>query len=924
MADGAFNSAAETGERPVVAASFSNGVMIEPKMPITDRLGAFEVRGLLASGSMGEVYEAVDPRLGRTVAIKVLAAEVTRDAGWMQRLEDEARTLARINHPNVAAIHGLERDGPGGAAMLVLEFVPGPTLSEHLSSGRMRIEEALRLGVQIASGLEAAHELGIIHRDLKPDNIKIAPRVGAKILDFGVSLRCAERVHPPGADAPPDLSGTHGYISPEQYRGLPVDKRADIFAFGCVMFECLTGRQCFRGAAAEEVMLATLDDEPEWHLLPARTPRRVLELLAKCLQKDPQQRLRDIGDARLDLELAFSDREWTGTREAVRTLGPVALVVGSLIAGGALMAVGLKWWGGAAGNRSSTVSPINVTISEPGSPVCGSMYNTGLVSISPDGNRVVYAVPGPTGNCRLMLWESERGIARPLPGEGVFQYDPCFTPDGRSVLFADPAIRRVDGADGSARTIWTGASVMKGMAVLGADVIFSPHATSGLMSVPISGGRPPLHLTVPDYESGELSHRYPDPLPDGRHVLFTLKRREMTTFDDAMICVLDTRTGTWRRVLQGGSFGRYSPTGHLLYVCAGTLFAVPFDLRTLTLTGVRVPVVEGVMHEPTSGAAQYALSREGGRLAYIPGGPAEEAKELCWMGPGESVEPLGAPLREYLEMCPSPDGERIAAVVSGASDSVFIHEKGRGTLMRLTFGGNAKSVCWSPDSRSVYYASDATGSWAMYRTPGDGSGAHERLVELPGLPGVAACELVEGSLRVVVAIGGDLFEFSPDVEEENRQLNPVLDTGAHESDPSLSPDGARLAYTSTSAENGRPEVFVRPFPLRGEPAQRISFSGGALPRWSPDGSRLLFEHRRSDGRVEVQAVETAQLDGRPTPRLHFAARGDLFVTAYAAPDGRRVLGLRAAPPTYRADRVCLILNFGELLKSKMNRVSASR
>ena len=593
------------------------------------QLGQFTIVRLIGAGGMGEVYEALDARLGRSVAIKVLPDALVHLPERMARFEREARLLASLNHPHIAAIHGIE--AAEGVRFLVLELVPGETLAERLKRGPMGLGEALELFRQVAEALETAHESGVIHRDLKPSNLKVTPAGQAKVLDFGLAKMSA------ATEASADESvatltrgedatragvvlGTPSYMSPEQARGHPVDRRADVWAFGCCLYEALAGRRAFGGASEADRLAAVLERDPDWQALPAQTPGRVRDLLRRCLQRDPQRRLRHLGDARLEIEDALAEPAAAAlalpSRRGRRWL--------RLLPWGLAAVLGL--WAAVASFQAfrrrtpaDVPSPTRFSIALPPTAPLDLGERTAL-ALSPNGRLLVYVannplVRSPAGTPQLYRRAMDELEARPIPGtEGAA--GPFFSSDGQWIGFvAEGALRKISVAGGPPMTVCEASPVTRGASwAPDGTIVFAPAQANGLQRVAAAGGSP-RPLTTLDTTAGELAHLWPDVLPGGTAVLFTIKTAE--ALDEALIAVMPLDGEEKHRVLvRGGTHARYAASGHVVYARAGALLAVPFDLERLQTTGAPFPVVEGISTDPRFGVAHFALSASG-TLAYV-------------------------------------------------------------------------------------------------------------------------------------------------------------------------------------------------------------------------------------------------------------------------------------------------------------------
>ena len=795
------------------------------------QLGRYTITSLLGKGGMGEVYRARDSRLGREVAIKVLPDAFARDADRLARFDREARVLASLNHPHVAAIYSLEESD--GIRFLALELVPGQTLAERLAAGPLPVEDALRIFRQIAEALEAAHEKGIIHRDLKPANIKLTPEGNAKVLDFGLAKAVgaegasADLSHSPTITSPGTrdnaILGTAAYMSPEQARSQPLDRRTDVWSFGCVLFEALTGHRAFESETISDAIAAILRSEPDWTRLPDETPERVRTLLLRCLRKERDRRLRDIGDARLEIEdaLAERDRPSGAVRPIAAAARPLARFLMSLPA----------------------EAPV-------------ALEKQPAVALSPGGSSVVY-VARREGTTQLYLRPMDRLEAAPIAGTAGAS-GPFFSPDGQWVgFFAGGSLKRVAIAGGAPLTICE-AGEARGACWGPDDVIFfAPTPADAVWKVPAAGGSPSAVTTL-DFEGGERTHRWPRLLPGGQVLLFTIGTAGTDSFDEALIAAEGLNTGERHILLKGGSDARHVATGHLVYSRGGALLAAPWDPFRLRLSGGVVPVLEGVMTEVT-GAAHLALS-EAGCLVYVPGEAQRARQSLLWVDPDGSEQPLQLSPRQYEEPRLSPDGKRLALAVGGMRHDVWVYDTARGTFSRLTFEGDNYAPIWTPDGKRITFSSNRDGPSNIYWKASDGSGLDERLLG-NDYEKVASSWSPDGRIVAYTEYhpesGADIWILPLDPGRPQ----PFLRSPFNEYAPMFSPDGRWIAYTSD--ESGRDEVYVMAFPGPGGKWQ-ISTDGGAEPLWSRDGRALFY---REGHRVVSVAVgsESDFEPGQPLP-----------------------------------------------------------
>jgi serine/threonine-protein kinase len=841
---------------------------------------------------MGEVYRAIDKNLGRHVAIKVLPSAFAEDKERMARFEREAKLLAVLNHPNIAAIHGLEESE--GRRFLVLELAEGETLQARLNRGALPVEEALETCRELAEGLEAAHEKGIVHRDLKPGNIIITPEGKVKILDFGLAKAYAAETtsldiaNSPTITAqmtePGIILGTAAYMSPEQARGKAVDKRADIWAFGCILYECLTGKRAISGETITETLAAILKGEPDWNALPAATPWKVKDLLHRCQHKDPRVRLRDIGDARIEIgESIGQPAEVPAVRHVpfgwLAAVGTAILITGLLI-GVAVM----RYFKSATSQISQPVVRSRVRL-EPGHwltgvrpfpPYGGDHPTRTAMAISSDGRFIVFGAvkenPGPQDKPRLYLRKTDQLESKPIAGtEGGSC--PFLSPDDRWVGFCAGGKLMKVSIDGGVPVPLCDTAIPFG-ASWGPEnsIVFAPDPGSGLLRVSAAGGDPES-LTTPDKTKEEYSHRLPHCLPDGKGVLFTIMREYWDL--QPRIALLDLKTRKWRVLMGDAADARYVPTGHLVFLRQGTLMVVPFDLERHEFTGQPVPAIANVMqalnlinrHWNTA-AGQFSLS-DSGWLVYAEGGILPDMQNsLVWVDQKGRAEPVVSFKAPFLAPRLSPNGQRIAYATYGREQQVWVYDLHRDTRHRLTNEGKAGFVIWTPDGKRVVFDWYKSGQPNLYWQAADESSAVERLttsgyMQSPGSwsPDGATLAFCEAHADT----GDDLLL----LDLRSRRITHFLNSHANEHYPEFSPDGRWMAYGSD--ESGRWEVYVRPFPGPGG-KWLISQEGGIEPLWARNGKQLFY--RSTDGgQVWVVDVRTDGGFSASKPRLLFKAPG---------------------------------------------------
>ena len=776
------------------------------------RLGPYEVLGPLGVGGMGEVYRAHDPKLKREVAIKVLPEAFAQDPERMKRFEREAHVLASLNHPNIAAIYGLEE--ADGIRALVLELVEGPTLAERIAAGPVPLEETIRIGIQMAQGLEAAHEKAIIHRDLKPANVKLTKDGDVKILDFGLAKALeaesssVETTNSPtltrAATLAGVLLGTAAYMSPEQAKGKPADRRADVWAFGVVLYEMLTARRAFAGEDVSETLASVLTRDPDLSVLPADVPARLRGLIARCLTKDPRKRLQAIGEARIAMESAT---EGGSEGEAARPRAGSAWW--PALAGAAVLALGVTLWALWPRPAPPPAPPIRLRaeIGADASLVTLILGAGSAAVLSPDGALLAFVAEKADALPQLYVRTLEELQARPLAGTAGAR-NPFFSPDGQWIaFFADRKLKKVAVAGGAIVTLCAAPDDRGGSWGEDGTIIFTPAGTGGLSRVSSAGGTPEV-LTKPDPAGGLASHRWPQVLAGGRAVVYTAGTRG--GYEDGTIVAQPLPGGPEKILLRGGYHGRYLPSGHLVYIHEGTLFAAAFDIDRLEVTGQPAPAVEGVTSHAGYAGAQFAHS-DRGALVYVPGGSVGAELTVQWMDRAGKQQPLRAVLGDYGFPRFSPDGQRLALDMRerGQRD-VWVYEWERDGLHRLTFD-HVEDIApvWTPDGHRIAFASRRADKATpnLYWQRSDGTGDAERLTESKQIQRPASWH---PSGRFLAFTEFSLQTSSYDVmilEVEGNEASgwkpgkptAFLSTPSEEYNPEFSPDGRWLAYQSNES-----------------------------------------------------------------------------------------------------------------------------
>jgi Tol biopolymer transport system component len=901
--------------------------MSETALRVGARLGPYEIRDLIGIGGMGEVYRAVDTSLGREVAIKVLPAAFAQDADRLARFEREAKTLATLNHPNIAAIYGIEQSGDAYA--LVMELVEGSSLADRMAHGAVPLDEALPMARQIAEALEVAHERGIVHRDLKPANVRIRADGAVKVLDFGLAKTVESSTAVAGSHSPtittPAMTGmgvilgTAAYMSPEQARGSVVDKRADIWAFGVVLYEMLSGRRLVDEADVSDALAVVLKGELRLDALPATTPSPVRQLIARCLTRDLRQRLRDIGEARIAIEDAIAHPAGATQDSAHRVRVaptfwqralPWTIAIAALAAAGAAV-----WFTQRAATGSGSV--MRLTLDPAGDLTLPLPLTQGAtVLLSPDGKRLaIVGSPAGGGRARLYVRRLDELQAAPLQGtEGA--RNPFFSPDGLSIgFFADGKLKKISVNGGVALTLCD-APDDRGGSWGDGWIAFTPRpGDSAIFRVSQDGGSPaPLTTLAP----GEVTHRWPQILPGGRAVLYTANAAT-GNYDQANIVVQPLGGGSPKVVHQGGSYGRYLPAGHLVYVSQGKLFAAPFDAERLVASAQGVPVISGVTSAVATGGAQFSFSDDGS-FAYVSGPGEANNLSIYWARADATMDPLRAAPGVYANTLSfSPDGERLAVTIRDPQPDIWLYEWRRDILSRLTShpGVDADPV-WTPDGNRIAFRSTRDGTDHLFWQRSDGSDQAQRLTTYSRNGGVWPMSWHPGGrLLAFREIGRDtgqdiwILPLEGDEASGWKPGKPSLLVGgpANEMDAAFSPDGRWIAFQSD--ESGRNEVYVRAFPGAGARIQ-VSASGGLSPRWSPKGQKLFY--RTDDGKIVV-ATYSASGDSFRADKPSVWSEGPV-VAFDVHPDGQRLAVLRTAAtqPPASGRFIVLILNFFEELR----------
>ncbi len=917
-------------------------------------LAHYRITAALGAGGMGEVWRATDEKLGREVALKVLPEEFAKDPDRMARFEREAKVLASLNHPNIATLYGLESApvisneapgrvqrspevgerfssqqapgnfggpstsaSPGDASaqddrtvvtFLAMELVEGEDLSERIKRGPIPVDEAIPIALQIAEALEAAHEQGIVHRDLKPANIKLADDGTVKVLDFGLAKAWETEGTDLSSSFSPTITrhatvegvilGTAAYMSPEQARGKKVDRRADIWAFGVVLWEMLTGRKLFDGETVSDVMAAILTSEPELDELPPETPVHVRDLLGRCLRRDPKTRKRDMGDVRLELEenlgpgdigIEHDDPTTKGWTSHTRLAWMVA-------AGMTVVAVALGWML-LRSPGSSAEDPAHLALTLPKGLSFDVRETRPVMVISPAGDEVVFvATDGETRRLYRRSLNSLDTVA--LDGtEGAKA--PFYSPNGLWVGFAaaDNRLKKVSLESGQVVTLTDGSWGAGSWGEEG-SIIYTPNYLEGLWRVSASGGAAE-ELTHPDPAVGELNHSWPDHIPESDALVFTSFRLPLA---ESRIELFDTATGERRLLIENGVFGRFVASGHLLFVRENVVLAVPFDSRKLELTGPPVPVLEDAFVAPYEGNSQFAVS-DTGTLIHAPASLLSPPRRIVWVDRQGREEVLLEADRRYSNPSLSPDGRSIALTIDDGNPDIWVYQVDRKVLSRLTFSPRSEHTpIWYPDGRRVAFVLDAP-PFHLYAAPADGSSEPTAVLESP-IDSYAEVISPDGRWMVVrQSTEGDYSLWLLELGD-GPLARPLHETRFTERFATLSPDGRYVAYESN--ESGRPEIYIQSFPDSGVRIQATR-DGGEAPMWAGN-SELFFWNGDHFFTVPVRTTPELTIG---EPEALFEARRytrnmsqEYGVTA----DGRRFL-MATIPEASKPREVQIVLNW---------------
>jgi eukaryotic-like serine/threonine-protein kinase len=938
---------------------FCVSIDIPMSVDVGTRLGSLEITALLGKGGMGEVYRARDTKLKRDVAVKILPDEFSRDADRVSRFQREAEVLASLNHPNIAAIYDLQE--ANGSRFLVLELIEGETLADRIARGPIQVEEALDIAKYICEALEAAHEKGIVHRDLKPGNVKITPEGKVKVLDFGLAkamsganASATARSHQGIDSAPANVNlsnsptlpvtdtiagmilGTAAYMSPEQVRGENTDTRSDVFSFGCVMYEMLTGRQAFQGTTVSDILASVLAREPDFSSIPPKINPKLPQLIRRAVEKQPKRRWQAIGDLHIELEAAMSDP--FGSQLLIERTLPrrplwkraIPIVLTAVVVAAVTAAITWKF----RPVRTGGLTRFSFAIPEGQRLTRGGRH---LIALSPDGANLVYVADN-----QLYLRAMADREPRPIEGTNLDPDTPFFSPDGRWLAFhsgAENKFKKIPINGGLAVTICD-SPLPYGASWSSDSQIFFGGGPAGILRVPANGGKPE---TVVSVKPNELASA-PQLLPGGNAILFTLANGQSgDRWDKAQIVVQSLKSRSRTTLLDGGSDARYVPTGHIVYASSSTLLAFPYDIAKLARTGNPVPVIEGVLRAGGfgTGAAQFSFSASGS-MVYFRGmnSSSGNGRMLALVDRSGDRKRLDVPILPYLQPRISPDGKQlVVSTDDGTEAAVWVYDLGGTTAMRkLTFEGGNRFPLWTRDGQRVVFWSVREGGADLFWQRVDGTGAAEKLAKLGQFEGIGYSPdfwsldgktLIFSSLRT-----NDTGLWSLSMERDSKATVLIDLPSTRDDSASISPDGHWLAYQS--GDVGRLNIYVQTFPptktkyqLTMNDEYRPYFGDAIFPIWSPDGKQIFFTRlERSSGRTRLSSV-----DVQTQPSFAFGKQMLLPIEGFIlnggagmprgydiTPDGRQFLMMlppsEPASPTARPPQIEITLNWFEELKQR--------
>lgn len=902
--------------------------MMSMRLDAGTRLGRYEIRSHLGSGGMGEVYRAHDEKLSRDVAIKVLPASLSQDAERLRRFEQEAKAAGTLNHPNILAVY--DTGSYDGAPYIVAELLEGEELREQLDEGVLPQRKAIEYAIQIAQGLAAAHEKGIIHRDLKPENLFITADGRIKILDFGLA-KLSQRVefHTGSEDAtrqpltnPGTVMGTVGYMSPEQVRGLQSDHRSDIFSFGAILYEMLSGQRAFRRETAAETMTAILKDEPpELSETNAKINLHLDKVVRRCLEKKPERRFQSAHDLGFALDSlnttsgAASQPSTTvnslrASRHSWLSSGKLGWAVAALILVASIVSFALY----IKNASKSDIEPVRQFALAPATDGKLDLQSVALL-FSPDGTHIV-STNVVSGKSKLFDRPLSASSARPIEGtEGAS--DPFFSPDGKWIaFFANGLLKKIPLVGGAAETVCDATNPRGGVWSDDGSIFFTPGTDNALFQVSANGGTPKPVSTL-DGAARERSHRWPDALPGGKSVLFSIAYDVGNPLDNANVGLLDVATGKYRTLIKGAAFPRYIP-GYIVYARSHSLLAVPFDLNKLEVSGSPITVLENVMMFPSSARVHFSFSR-GGDLVYLEGRSNDNrdaSQPLIWLDRRGTEQLLTEMRQRFSSPRLSADGRMVFVEVADPEPAIWSYDINRGTLTRIIHGGLSYGPVPSPDGTRVAYEATRDGTAGAWLARIDGS--DEQRLTSSKRADVPTSWTPDGK-KIALTSGDEsgFMEVRVVSTEGDHSIEKLISGPFNAGGAQFSPDGRWVAYVSD--ESGRNEVYLRQYQESGNRVQ-LSVAGGTQPIWSRNGRELFFRNGNELLVVNitlgpnVTAGKPVVLFSKAMPESTSGRIYKLSSDYDVSSDGQRFVVPKVNPESDDSPRARVILNWFSQLK----------